>query len=88
MHTRSEIVSVRFTVDELALIDEAAAAAGMTVSAYLRNAAALAALQARPGAVSCELPCGGYLVFWSNVPHAPVTHTTWQPHDSTVTLSG
>jgi hypothetical protein len=73
MRKRSAVVSARLTADELALITQAARAAGVSVSAYLRNAAALAALRSCPGATSRELPGGGYVVTWTNVPGCTIT---------------
>jgi hypothetical protein len=70
--SRSEVVSTRLSSDELALIEKAARAAGLSVSAYLRNAASVAALRSMPGVGHRELPGGGHLV-WTTVPGCTVT---------------
>lgn len=65
--SRSEIVSVRFTPDEVDAVRAAATAEHSTISEYIRGRASRAALRARPGARSLRTQSGGELVLWTNL---------------------
>ena len=66
--SRSEVVSLRFTPDEIDAMRDAAEAEHSTVSEYIRGRASRAALLTRPGARLLKTQAGADLAFWTNAP--------------------
>ena len=66
--SKSQVVSMRFTPDEMRTVREAAQAEHSTVSEYIRGHASRAALLARPGARLLRTQAGADLAFWTNAP--------------------
>lgn len=72
MSGRSEVVSSRFTVDEMAELDRVAAEHGRTRSEMCHDLAVAAMLRMRPGVEVRRLPSGAELTVWPNPTNDPI----------------
>jgi hypothetical protein len=62
------VVSIRLTAEQADTLAAAAAAEGVPISAYIRDAALSRELRHRPGTHVRQLPNGGELLWWSSSP--------------------
>ena len=65
----SEVVSVRFTADEITELKQAAEARGRKLSTHVHELAMIGLLHTRPGVETRRLPSGGVLTTWPADPN-------------------